>query len=237
MSKYTDSDFGFSFWYPSGWTVSPVVSQDQLPPGTIQKSLQVSEETTQGSNVSITVNEYDSQTGKTFADYDTNTDSPAGCGADNKLQYYFDFSSSIWNIQYPEGGTSCTGSWKVPAGYAAAADVSRNTMGGLHILHDMYWYRIVPLSANKFVVISRGNLVAPVADPLVDTIVSTDSSVATPVPTAQQIATIQAEQKAYAGQSVTGKICNCPMIPVCPAGTSQRETGGSPCNCPAGPCL
>src|SRR3989338_10798173 len=30
MSKYTDADFGFSFWYPSGWTLvdTPVLSHN-----------------------------------------------------------------------------------------------------------------------------------------------------------------------------------------------------------------
>jgi hypothetical protein len=58
----------------------------------------------------------------------------------------------------------------------------------------------VPLTANKFVLVGNGGGSASYINPLVKTIVATNLAVATPVSTAQQIATIQAEQSAYAGQ-------------------------------------
>ena len=66
--------------------------------------------------------------------------------------------------------------------------------------------RIVPLSANNFLSISdaAGWTGMPGEDAkllgLVKTILALDPSVATPVSAEQQIATIQAEKAAYAGQ-------------------------------------
>ena len=89
--------------------------------------------------------------------------------------------------------------WTLEKGLSGAgtkpADVSTNTMGGLHILLGS----IVPLTAHDFVVVDSYGTSAPI-NTVINTIVATDPSVATPVSAAQQEAAIQAEKAAYAGQ-------------------------------------
>ena len=78
-----------------------------------------------------------------------------------------------------------------------AADVSNNTMGGVHMFAgtSRYYSTIMPLSAHNFVVAISPN--GTRIDPLIKTIIATDPSVATPVSKTEQIATIQAEVSAY----------------------------------------
>jgi len=85
------------------------------------------------------------------------------------------------------------------------ADVSFNTMGGLHIFSTLQKENasIIPLSAQHFLIVGEYSGQNPTNDielPLVKTIVATDSSVATPVSVAEQIQTIQAAKDAYSGQ-------------------------------------
>ena len=90
-----------------------------------------------------------------------------------------------------------------PALTITAADVSNNTMGGLHIFPGALRFganSIVPLSASHFLIISTNDSAGNIRqNNLVDTIVATDSSVATPWSAALQTQTIQAEKTAYFG--------------------------------------
>ncbi len=172
MQKYTDTDFGFSFWYPSGWTVSQTTAhpgglgyggnplQDPIP------TLQVSNGTK-----TIVIAKIASQSGV----YDE-------CGKCSRRTY---FDASLHQWMYSEWDSNHNT-------VTNPANVSINTMGGLHIISNT----IIPLSAHNFLVIGEGSIV----EPLARTIVATDPSVATPVSAAEQIATIQAEKAAYAGQ-------------------------------------
>ena len=132
MQQYTDSNFGFSFWYPSTWTVVDVSGQPQLstdfyngPMGS--KLLRVS-----NGNISIDIHEYYSATSSI-----TNNPSPAD-GVE-PVTYFFDSSRHEW-MQTGYGMDAGT----VPA------NVSINTMGGLHMLSGVTrggLDTIIPLSA------------------------------------------------------------------------------------------
>jgi hypothetical protein len=182
MSQYTDKDFGFSFWYPSSWKVSscrPNNLGDQVCDDNI---LYV-----RGSTTTITIGEYAS------------TSKSVSASTSNDY-YFFDTTAHTWMLMHN--------------GQTTPADVSQNTMGGLHMLtfvEDIYGalsgHSInIPLSAEKFVIVSTDNLCTKNSCmeingvPLGKTITAADPAVATLVSAAQQTATIQAEQKAYAGQ-------------------------------------
>ena len=189
MSKYTDSDFGFSFWYPSSWHVNTVpVSDQEVSGGTIQKTILVSESGIDTppatlATSAVTLNEFTSTS--------TSIALPGGgtCGYCVPVTYYFDLGSHVWMQHiYNTAPTP--------------ADVSNNTIGGLHMFDGNDKFSVaVPLSASRFVWVDGGydgyyyyyNSELPLAQ----TIVATDPSVATPVSTAQQLQTIQAEASAY----------------------------------------
>jgi hypothetical protein len=189
MSEYIDPDFGFSFWYPSGWSVIPkdmtnvpdysngehfVAGLVIAPPG-------------YNPNVfgpSITLIEIDSpdQTITSTGHFDFNI-------------FRFDTATHTWMEDQNDYNYDSATTTK-------PADVSQNTMGGLHIfIGDNEPELIVPLSAEHFLSIGASE-VAPIVDgtPFAKTIVATDPSVATPESAAQQTAIIEAEQQAYAGQ-------------------------------------
>jgi hypothetical protein len=102
-------------------------------------------------------------------------------------ELYFDHALHTW----------MTG---VVGGTISPADVSVNSMGGLHMIP---WGGsvVVPLSASTFVApdASTGSGTIDVK-PFASTIVATDPAVATPVSANEQIKTIRAEQSMYAGQ-------------------------------------
>ena len=183
MSQYTDKDFGFSFWYPSGWTVSNVLSIYSDP----TNDLWVSKD---GSNRRIDI---------TVVDAPFIVDE-AHNGYENKIKYFFDASTHTWM-------TSMINYYDPSSNSTTTADVSHNTMGGLHMLKGLdepFADTIVPLTAHHFLLIAatRGwqDRASPYQNFLANTIVATDPSVATPVSQAQQTATIQDEKNAYAGQ-------------------------------------
>ena len=199
MSEYTDSDFGFSFWYPSGWTVNKVSSTNPLLNGTVVKSLVLSDEQHQGR---FDIDEI------TSADRSitTNQQGKAGVGGCDAV-YSFDPNSHEWMF----GQAGCQGTAVGPA--TVAITTFNNTMGGLHMFggEAINTQSIVPLSAHNFVVITRhgdpGDTEQSIhtywglpIDVLVHTVIATDPAVATPVSKDEQIKTIQAEKDAYAGQ-------------------------------------
>jgi hypothetical protein len=100
-------------------------------------------------------------------------------------------------VEYPEGTSSGA------SGSSTPADISNNTMGGLHMLagsHRFGGNTIIPLSAKNFLIVTTdGELSTGSSDPkaLAKTVVATDPSVGTPVSTSQQEAIIKAEQAAY----------------------------------------
>lgn len=192
MSEYTDTGFGFSFWYPSNWQIAqvPVGNPAKYAGGTVSKQFNI----TNGQRV-ITVEEF---TSSTFTISD-NTGVGA-CPVCVVTKYYFDRSLHTWMVQYPNGTT--TGK---PAGTIEAANVSNNTMGGLHMLAGSQRFGanvIIPLSAENFVIVTvDGAIATESSDPqaLAKTVVALDPSVATPVSVAEQKTAIQNELSTYAG--------------------------------------
>ena len=193
MKQYTDLGFGFLFWYPSVWTVENVSisNQNAYPGGIIQKRLNIYKP---GGTAKLIIDEYYSAD-KTIT---INSTCDARLGCSTVTRYYFDSNAHTWIVQYPEGSPSQYSDkpWYITPGTTKAADVSANTMGGLHILVAPGPI-IVPLSATKFLVMSSDNLGALSPMPLVTTIVASDPNVATPKSIAEQTHTVQVEGQDY----------------------------------------
>jgi len=184
MTEYTDSSFGFSFWYPSSWTVSQVAVVDSgLSGATTTKSLEVSDAQHDGFLIDeavfpsgpITV-----PSGTCMASY--NTDSRSG--------------------QWMQTVSRCDGATNIPTAYAT----SSNTMGGLPVflaqngISSVSYIVPVDWATNEKTI-----LVSPIHSPqpeditpIVSTIIPTDSVMSSIIGSmAEQTQTIQAEAKAY----------------------------------------
>jgi hypothetical protein len=186
MSKYTDKDFGFSFWYPSDWkiTETPLTSENinSFPGGVVEKWLSVG----QPGGVMIA---------EIYSKYGSITDT-GDAGPFGPIKYFFNSQDHAWMVAWPQGGYEGG-----PASTATTtADVSKNTMGGLHMLGGTSRFdsTVVPLSAHNFLFIHDGG--GANARLLTSTITATDASVATPLSGAEQVKVIQAEKDAYAGK-------------------------------------
>jgi len=208
MNKYTDSDFGFSFWYPSGWSVSTGGNIGAESARTLYKDAVVSDRIRiEGDGNVLYID-------KVYSDTRTFNVNPGACGYCGPVTYYYDVDRHQWMKVYPSG----TNGGDVPQAVFEAgkipkpADISNNTMGGLHIFgtEQKESAVIVPLSARNFLFVKDETYtqkcgsacasgVKGGAEFLAKTIVATDPAVATPVSAAQQTATIQAEQSAYTG--------------------------------------
>lgn len=187
MTKYTDSQYGFSFWYPSNWSVSKSGGMDASYLGGSRAATII---VTDGKH-SISISEVYSAHSITVP-YN-------GMGEGRLLNtFYFDAGNHIWMAEpLPGSMGSLT---------PMPADVSNNTMGGLHMFsaaegHGAYAF-IVPLTAHNFLAVEGHHEAADEsrntdALPLLKTILATDPTVATPVSAAEQIKVIQAEKDAY----------------------------------------
>lgn len=195
MTKYTDADFGFSFWYPSGWTVSNLSGTGPgMFAGTTDKAgnLSAGRIMVRGDGMELDIDKVTS----TALAYKINV---GACGTCDPKTYYFDTAKHLWMLS-----TSFSAN-VAPASGGQPADISNNTMGGLHIFYgqNKQLTRIVPLSARNFLSITdaAGWTGTPNEDAkvvsLTKTIVATDPSVATPVSAAEQTQTIQAEASAF----------------------------------------
>jgi hypothetical protein len=199
MSHYTDKDFGFSFWYPSNWSTeihTPTKAPDTYyPGGVLMKSLYLMDSK---GNLMAAVNSVSSQGSSITDEAGGGPNRACPAASCDTVRYFFDSASHTWMQEYPTEANQ-----QHQTGIATAADVSNNTMGGLHIFPGSARFgsdSVVPLSAKNFVIVIAGDAGNFDQKVLVNTIVATDPTVATPVSTAQQTVTIQAEQKAYAGQ-------------------------------------
>jgi hypothetical protein len=193
MSEYTDSAFGFSFWYPSGWTAqniavpNPGIYPNNYKDGTVSKIIRVS--TGDASDLNgVDIAEYTSPNM-------TITDDCPDCVSEldgYAIRYYFDTNFQTWMEQTGDAGL---------ANATTPKPAVTNTMGGLHMLPGAQRFNndsIVPLSATDFLIISSLDIGDPNRSGLIKTIVATDLRVATPVSVAQQETTIRAEAAAYA---------------------------------------
>jgi hypothetical protein len=183
--EYTDANFGFSFWYPSSWNVQNVAVKNPkvYSSGTVTKQLNV----TNGQRL-ITIEEFSSPT------FSINDSTGVGaCPVCVSTSYYFDDRQHTWMIEFPNGTT--TG----PPTGPAIANVSSNTMGGLHMLGGSQRFEantIIPLSASNFIIVTvDGGIATGSSDPkaLAETVIATNPAVATPVSAEEQTKTIQAE--------------------------------------------
>ncbi|MDB5260679.1 MAG: hypothetical protein JWN37_910 [Candidatus Nomurabacteria bacterium] len=194
MSKYTDSDFGFSFWYPSSWEVTEQAVQSKTQDGLFQngsivKQLSIRDPAQGG----VIIQEFQSSS-RTITELGaTRSANPIGMD----IEYFFNVSTHMWmeTLLQTNGGD---GQVKYPN--TVPANISYNTMGGLHIFWGAARWGddvIVPLSAKNFLIITSGDTGSRSYLQLVNTIVATDPSVATPVSAEQQRQTVQAEKNAY----------------------------------------
>jgi hypothetical protein len=128
MSKYVDTGFGFSFWYPTAWTVTqePVADPTDggwFRGGTIVRRLRINEFGEDGPLSSVDVEELSAPRGFLIVQGAHSTN-PAG--ADQR--FFFDQRTHIWMdallSKPPEGGHRST----------RPAALWGKTMGGLPIL-------------------------------------------------------------------------------------------------------
>lgn len=146
MSKYTDADFGFSFWYPSGLEIENRTTNSD-------GSSFVSN---YGSNTKVlrVISAKDNFLIEEVYSPDTSLyyqESPGPFGSDFD-HYYFNSQTHTW-MDVNDGGP--TGKY---SGGTQAADISKNTMGGLHMFYGYVRFSsgyVIPLSAQHFLFISR----------------------------------------------------------------------------------
>jgi hypothetical protein len=176
MSQFTDSEFGFSFWYPAAWKVlNPPVSdpsrQGWFPDATIIKELQIRNPAAGDDGdqpPGVILQELLAPRGLTELG---RSKSPSPVGVD--CRYFFDSGTRRWMYatlsESPDGSPPAT----------APAEISRRTVGGLPIFLGAVRGGaevIVPLDGSHFLAIS------PLEDPgnydshtyLAATVVATD---------------------------------------------------------------
>jgi hypothetical protein len=180
MSKYTDSDFGFSFWYPNGWNVKKLTNCPGYPNNPNCKEIDIMPAVPTDLYQMITLLE---QTAPKYLSSNEHL---------GVRTIYFEPAFHTWMERFDDYGSDMPGA-------AHVTDVSINTMGGLHMINGGPLTTVVPLSAHNFVSVIGPNLAEIYLDPtpLTKTILATDLSVATPVSVAEQIKIIQAERDAY----------------------------------------
>lgn len=208
MSKYTESSFGYTFWYPNTWTVSEVGVQNpnMYGGGIVQKTLKIS-----NGVKTVFIDQFHSN-GRSIED----TNSAATYDNVNDVLYFFDPNSHTWMVNFPTGhsiGNPNSRTWtdanpQKTTNNPVAANVSNNTMGGLHIFDGAHQMpnpianKIIPLSASNYLVVytsttASSNDYISLLYGLVQTIGATDASVATPVSAYDQINAIQQERTAF----------------------------------------
>lgn len=190
MKQYTDSSFGFSFYYPTSWTVQNSATRNNYAGGSVQKTLTIAPPGASNGDA-ITIDEFYSPTREVTIPRDLCSPMSGSFVAEHR--YYFDTNTHTWMVEVPAytGQSEKDGStYSVPAS-TKAADVSQNTMGGLHMLGAGCSGSIIPLSAKNFVVFTfYSRNVGPYYINIAKTITATDPSVATPVSLDKQIQTI-----------------------------------------------
>jgi hypothetical protein len=186
MAQYTDVSFGFSFWYPATWTVKEEIYDNASSPysgGSVVKSLAVSPPETERLDP-IHLREFVSSDKDVI---DSSQRAPSE-EAPYSIRYFFDEEQHLWMA---ETKMEPADKWSLPK----AADISDNTMGGLHLFSGTARFgadTIIPLSAKEFVIADNANAGDDQAR-LAATIVALDPAVADPVSKDEQVDTIRAE--------------------------------------------
>jgi hypothetical protein len=194
MSKFTDSDFGFSFWYPTVWSVVSAQDQVQLPGpypgGHLLKGIVLKGNQPTPYAQDITVQEIYSPT-LSLTDVAAPAD-PVGVS----FKYFFDTDAQRWMVAYPFDEYGPNG---VPLA-TSTADISVKTIGDLYMFQGAARFgadTIVPLSAQLFIVVSADNTNVYDQRLLAKTIVPIYSSGGSLPPLSEQQAMIEAEKNAY----------------------------------------
>jgi len=178
MSQYTDSIYGFSFWYPSALRVTATATDNDVnfPGGIAVETLQVGPV---GGTSVVVVN---SPTGSI-------TDEPANHASPiNQTEYFYDSASGQWMVAFPQGtngeGSSAT----------TTANVSKTTISGLIMLPSgrRFDTTIIPLSTMRFLVVSDGGGSAFTSQ-LARTVAQTGASIDPSI----QATALQEEEAAY----------------------------------------
>ncbi len=191
MQRYEDTNFGFSFWYPSNWTVAnaPVQNSKLYGDGTIVKKYLVKSPNGQG----ISIEEF---TSPKLSIIDGS--GVGACPVCSTVNYYFDATQHLWMKIYPNKNESIPDS---QVGVSMPADISINTMGGLHKFMGSRRFggnMIVPLSAKNFLVVtSLDSNTALNESYLANTIIASDPEVAQPVSIFEQQLVVEKEKAAY----------------------------------------
>lgn len=141
MTEYSDPN-GFTFWYPSSFTVSASSTNDStsFPGGTEIERLTVGDEG--GTYIAVV-----QSPGSTI------TDEPNGHAAPiAQTKYFYDSTTGQWMVAYPEGSQTGTSS------ATTTASASQNTVGGLPMFPSSARFdtTIIPLSTTEFLVIGDG---------------------------------------------------------------------------------
>jgi len=190
MKQYTDPGFGFLFYYPSSWTMQNSATRNSYTGGNVQKTLTITPPNGTTGDV-VTIDEFYSPTREITIARDVC--SPTNGSFVAAHRYYFDTNTRTWMVEVPAytGQSERDGStYSVPAS-TKAADISNNTMGGLHMLGAGCSGYVIPLSAKNFVIFSfNSRNVGPYYGNIAKTITATDPAVATPVSPNEQIQTI-----------------------------------------------
>jgi len=179
LKQYTDHDFGFSFWYPGNWEVREKLWTDKnkFPESNVMKYLEV------GAAGNIYVFEVSSPKGMI-------TDNPRAVPFP-PINYFWNVADKIWMTSSPK---------ESPLGQSGAtttASITRKTMSGLPMFPgtSRFHTSIIPLSPNKFIVVSDGGKV--IADYLAKTVTLIGGSIDSP----EQSAVLKAAADAYAGRN------------------------------------
>lgn len=181
LNEYTDSMYGFSFWYPSALEITSANTEDSanFPGGVAVETLQVG---SIGGTSIVVVNSPTS----TITDEPSNHASPI-----SQTEYFYDSASHQWMVAYPQGANG------PGSGATTTANVSKTTMSGLIMLPSgkRFDTTIIPLSKTLFLVISDGGGSA-FTNQMAETVAPTGA----PVSASAQTAVLQAEAAAYANQ-------------------------------------
>jgi hypothetical protein len=178
MKKFTDTKYGFSFWYPAALKVTVTASSDtaSFPGGTLVETLQV------GAAGGVVLHVVDSP-------QSTITDEPNGHAAPiPQTRLFLDAAMQLWMLAYPEGDA---GGKPVEA---KAADLSNKTIGELSMVGTgaRFDTTIIPLTKTRFIVVQDGGG-AGFTTQLAATVAAVNAKVAA----ATQAKALQAEAAAY----------------------------------------
>ncbi len=142
MKPYTDTKYGFSFWYPGALQITASSANDDasFPGGMMVETVQVGPA---GGAAMHVVNAPDSAV----------TDEPNGHASPiAQTRFFFDAAMQIWMSQAPES-MSVRGD-----GGAKAADMSKKTIGGLPMFASgaRFDTTVIPLTQKRFIVVQDG---------------------------------------------------------------------------------